>query len=231
MGVVDDEVEDLKQGYRTTAIRYLRGCQTLLGIAFFAPIFAIFDIRPSFESVEIWFQRSGAITTVYARLSTTVSDMGLRKLHRPGENGDLYKLQVLDEFANSFERIRWVALLFTVIGTFIWGYGDTFLKYALQVLGSGFLTKGDFVKNLFLYASLVTGLLSALFWVISAYARVKPGPQAVGDNGMIDHRQIIDGADVKLTMRKQSIWNSRAAIVAALTALLQVAYNAWPSAS
>lgn len=70
------------------------------------------------------------------------------------------------------------------------------------------------------------GLLS-VFWLISAFAKVKPRPETPNENGMINHRQIIDGADTKLTMRRQSFWNSLAAIAAALTAVLQVAYN-WP---
>lgn len=232
MGVAEDKVvEDLKHGYRKTANRYLRGCKTLLCVAFFAPLFAIFDIRPSFETIEVWFQRSGAITTVYALLSTTVADMGLRKLHRPGEYGDLYKLQVLDEFANSFEKVRWIALVLTVIGTLIWGYGDTVFKHIVQLWANfGYLAKGDFMKDVVLYASLATGLLSAVFWIISAYAKVKPGPEVQDQKGMSDARLIVDGADIEPTMRKQSIWNSRAALAAALTAVLQVAYNAWPPA-
>jgi hypothetical protein len=65
------------------------------------------------------------------------------------------------------------------------------------------------MKDFVLYISLVTGLLSAVFWTIAAYVKVKPGPEVPNENGMIEHRQIIDGDDTKLTMRKQSIWNSR----------------------
>lgn len=92
------------------------------------PFVAFFDIRPSFEALEVWVQRSGAITSIYALLSTTVADMGLRKLHRPGEAGDLYKLEVLEEVSFKFEFLRWIALFVTVIGTLVWGYGDTVLK-------------------------------------------------------------------------------------------------------
>ncbi|WP_033053076.1 hypothetical protein [Pseudomonas sp. GM41(2012)] len=86
------------------------------------------------------------------------------------------------------------------------------------------------MKDFVLYVSLVTGMLSAVFWTISAYVKVKPSPEVPDENGMFDARLIIDGADIEPTMRKQSIWNSRAALAAALTAVLQVAYNAWPSA-
>lgn len=87
------------------------------------------------------------------------------------------------------------------------------------------------MKDVVLFASLAAGLLSAVLWVISACVKVKPGPVLSNELGMTDHRQIIDGADVKLTMRKQSIWNSRAALAAALTAVLQLIYNVWPFAA
>lgn len=81
------------------------------------------------------------------------------------------------------------------------------------------------MKDLVLYASLITGLLSAVFWAISAFVKVRPVPEVPGDSGMLDARLIIDGADIEPTMRQQSIWNARAAVAAAITALLQVIYN------
>lgn len=129
MNVASNEAaESLKAKYRKVANRYFWGCVALLSVAIAMPFVAFFDIRPSFEALEVWVQRSGAITSIYALLSTTVADMGLRKLHRPGEAGDLYKLEVLKEVSFKFEVVRWTALFVTVIGTLVWGYGDTVLK-------------------------------------------------------------------------------------------------------
>lgn len=129
MNVASNEAaESLKSRYRNVANRYFWGCVALLSVAIAMPFVAFFDIRPSFEALEVWVQRSGAITSIYALLSTTVADMGLRKLHKPGEAGDLYKLEVLKEVSFKFEVVRWTALFITVIGTLVWGYGDTVLK-------------------------------------------------------------------------------------------------------
>lgn len=130
--VENQSVEDLKKSYRKIVKKYLLGCKALLGVAFIMPFLAPFDIRPSFESVEVWFQRSGAITSIYALLSTTVADMGQRSLNRLGKTNDPHKREVLDEFAWSFEKVRLAALVLTVVGTVIWGYGDTALKYIFQ---------------------------------------------------------------------------------------------------
>jgi hypothetical protein len=81
------------------------------------------------------------------------------------------------------------------------------------------------MKDVVLYVSLVTGLLSAGFWAISAFVKVKPGPELPSEGGMLEARLIISGADIEPTMRQQSIWNSRAAVAASITALLQVIYN------
>lgn len=86
------------------------------------------------------------------------------------------------------------------------------------------------MKDYLLCASLASGVISAVFWLISAFVKVKPGPAVEDKNGLYPARIIINGADLQPTMLRQSLWNSRAAIAAAVTALLQVAYSAWPNA-
>ena len=82
--------------------------------------------------MEVWVQRSGASTSIYALLSNTVAEMGLRKLNKPGEMGSRIKLEVLSEVTRPFEMVRWTALVVTVLGTVIWGYGDTMIKWWIQ---------------------------------------------------------------------------------------------------
>ena len=123
--------ERLKAGYRSTANKYLWACYVLLLIATIAPIYAPFDSMPSFESVEVWFQRSGALTTVFALLTTLLRDMGMRTLHKPGHWGDALKLEVLSEVEARFEWIFWTAFTLTIIGTVVWGYGDTLYKFVI----------------------------------------------------------------------------------------------------
>jgi hypothetical protein len=72
-------------------------------------------------------------------------------------------------------------------------------------------------------ASLCTGLLSAVFWVISAVIKVAPPPSLVGkpDDSYWDGI-VVNGGDLLKTMRAQSKWNSLAAFAAAATAVLQI---------
>ena len=121
--------EDLKRGYRKTSNMYVFGAWTMIALAIAAPFLACIDYRPSFESAEVWIQRSGALTTILALLTNQLKDMGSRTLHVPGTWGDAVKLEVLAEFERSFDRIFWVAFILTIIGTLIWGYGDTAYKY------------------------------------------------------------------------------------------------------
>lgn len=123
-----EQQEALKGSHRRKSSRYVRAAYFLLFIAVVSPIAAIFDSRPSFETIEVWFQRSGALTTVFALLATQMKAMGQEGLHEPGTWGDELKLAVLKEFDFRFKAIFWVAFILTVLGTIIWGYGDTIYR-------------------------------------------------------------------------------------------------------
>ncbi len=64
-----------------------------------------------------------------------------------------------------------------------------------------------------------TATTSAMFWVISARARVLKGPttrmSVVEDDGSF--------TDIQATMQKQTLWNARAAYCAAISAICVVA--------
>jgi hypothetical protein len=80
-------------------------------------------------------------------------------------------------------------------------------------------------KTLFSALSIIFGSLSALCWLVSALVKVKANnaPKHDGWGGGIV--QDSEGNDVVETLKKQSIWNTRAAILAALTAAFQVTYT------
>lgn len=86
------------------------------------------------------------------------------------------------------------------------------------------------MKDLLSYAALVTGIISAILWIVSARAKVAPEPDNPDACGLIEASIVIDGADLEATMRKQAIWNSRAAWAAALTAILQTVAATLPAA-
>jgi hypothetical protein len=76
--------------------------------------------------------------------------------------------------------------------------------------------------KLFSALSIVFGLISALLWVISATVTVKANgepPHGGWGGGTV---QDGSGNDVVKTLGKQSLWNARAAICAALSVLFQI---------
>lgn len=103
----------------------------LLVIASLAPITAngvLCSLKPPMESSGVWFQRTGAISTVFALLAATLQADAARKLWSPGFLGDIHKMAVLTSFERKFSICRNLSFLISVLGTVIWGYGDILLS-------------------------------------------------------------------------------------------------------
>ncbi|WP_339539140.1 hypothetical protein [Pseudomonas sp. RA_15y_Pfl2_54] len=72
--------------------------------------------------------------------------------------------------------------------------------------------------------SLLFGLLSAVFWVVSAVVKAPPPPELEGKpDGSYWGGNVLNGGDLYGTLRAQSKWNSRAAFAASAAVLLQIA--------
>lgn len=72
--------------------------------------------------------------------------------------------------------------------------------------------------------SLFFGLLSAIFWVLSAVAKAPPPPDLEGKpDGSYWGGNVLNGGDLFGTLRAQARWNSRAAFAASAAVLLQIA--------
>gem|GEM_PF-836298 len=124
----DQHVREWKaNGYRTQTRAVLCVCYLFVFVAVTAPVVAYFDHIPIFEDRAVWFQRSGALTTIFALLATTLRDFGSNALYAGGF-GEQAKLNVKIEFHQRFSEIFVVGFFLTVLGTVIWGYGDTILK-------------------------------------------------------------------------------------------------------
>jgi len=109
---------------------YFGICLTLLIIAAIAPLASVwwFDVfKPADESLGDWFSRSGAITTIFSLLVTSVSSEALRGLVIPGTMPDLDKIGLYNEFEPRFSWCEKLALVMTILGTFVWGYGSMML--------------------------------------------------------------------------------------------------------
>jgi hypothetical protein len=77
------------------------------------------------------------------------------------------------------------------------------------------------MKDLTLWITVFSSLISAVFWAVSSLTYAKPNevPDANGWSG--GSIQDSDGNDVVETLSKQSKWNKRAAFFAAIAALAQ----------
>lgn len=112
----------------------------LLVIAVMAPLTANIWFgyyKPSTDSSGQWFQRSGAITTVFALLALAVQTAGSKKLWVPGFFIGAEKKLILESFSSKFTFCENTSFLLTVIGTMIWGYGDVFLVKAVTAICTG----------------------------------------------------------------------------------------------
>lgn len=83
-------------------------------------------LRPSTESTASWFQRSGAITSIFSafaqfRISTFSESV---KGTTFAESWRFYFLFKTHQYV-----LSWVIAIVTVWGAIVWGYGDLFVKY------------------------------------------------------------------------------------------------------
>lgn len=130
MEELDEKRLQIRAGHRRSTLFFYIGVLTLLGLAVLAPIISWFvDWMPLSETRPSWFQRSGAVTTLFSFLAGALAVVTSGRLHTPGTWGNVDKLEVLKEFKVRFSRAEIALLVLTVIGTVIWGYGDLLLKW------------------------------------------------------------------------------------------------------
>lgn len=100
---------------------------TIFVAAIAVEIFAYFSLfKPNSESAASWFQRSGAITSIFATFSQLRIN-GFQESIRGGtfaESWGLYKM-----YHNHQSAFSWVATGIAILGALVWGYGDLFYKY------------------------------------------------------------------------------------------------------
>jgi hypothetical protein len=84
------------------------------------------SLRPDSESLPSWFQRSGAITSIFAAFAQ-YRISGFLESIRGGtfaESWSLYRL-----FQSHHYVLSWVIAVITIWGAFVWGYGDLLIKH------------------------------------------------------------------------------------------------------
>jgi hypothetical protein len=133
MGGADYPADKL-QPFRTVA----RRCLIWIWIALAAAVVVLFlalmpALMPTEQTIPLWFQRSGSITTIGA-LIIGIFVNRLRDELEGRFMGDLYGQYVFKEIRLPFKIATCASVALTIIGTVVWGYGDLLLGSALQSL-------------------------------------------------------------------------------------------------
>jgi hypothetical protein len=96
----------------------------LIILAIATPTCGMFGLfMPDTETIPIWFQRSGAVMTIFALLCTTGMASALKYLS-PAGTTDLDLIEAEKKYRREYAFMDRTALWLTIVGTFVWGYGD-----------------------------------------------------------------------------------------------------------
>lgn len=82
-------------------------------------------LKPESEPVALWFQRSGAITSIFCIFAQLRINNFLESI-RGGTFAESWALFRM--FNKQHNAISWIVTLFAIWGALVWGYGDLFLK-------------------------------------------------------------------------------------------------------
>lgn len=89
-----------------------------------APVLAFFGFGiPDSEKVDIWFQRSGAITVLFAAWMEYILAKSNEHINL---SGIVVSQQILlsDKYKKPYRIAQYIGIVMLIIGTIIWGYGD-----------------------------------------------------------------------------------------------------------
>ncbi|MGZ9712002.1 hypothetical protein ACXX82_14475 [Glaciimonas sp. GNP009] len=93
-------------------------------------ILAVYSVlKPSSESVALWFQRSGAITSIFCAFAQFRINNFLESI-RGGAFAESWWLYNI--FNKQQYSISWAVTFLAIWGAFVWGYGDLFAKYFVK---------------------------------------------------------------------------------------------------
>ena len=105
-------------------------CIGLFLLAVAIPLVSLFtELRPSSESLGIWFQRSGSIIVLLAvMIEFNLFKIGSELSSNGRVDNELHIL--IDKFSSLKVWFSFFSSVLVIIGTVIWGYGDLFIKYS-----------------------------------------------------------------------------------------------------
>lgn len=83
-------------------------------------------LKPESEPLASWFQRSGAITSVFCVFAQLRINNFLESI-RGGTFSESWALFRL--FNKKHSTVSWIVTLIAIWGAFVWGYGDLMLQH------------------------------------------------------------------------------------------------------
>ena len=111
------------------------GALLILVVAMLAPFFsvAIFDVwKPGVDTLGQWFERSGAIITIYSAIAAAISKVSLDLISQSKEISAREASALTRKYTKTVHGIESVSLLVTLVGALIWGYGSFILNNFLK---------------------------------------------------------------------------------------------------
>lgn len=110
-------------------------CLLLLGIACIAPFSTSFFLayKPITDSPSQWFERAGAVTTIFSLLAIYLLDDTLNRLVDPRKTAGLENIKIYNALEVPAGVLKTIAFLATLSGTAVWGYGTVILSVLNRV--------------------------------------------------------------------------------------------------
>ncbi|WP_411380098.1 hypothetical protein [Pseudomonas sp. MPB26] len=134
---MDNSAKDLRAGVVVASWMKARmclwACYLLLLIATLAPLMSFDHFRPAFEHPALWFQRTGCITAIFSLVCITLADSAVRLTPEPIEDFRTHTQEIVDSFLKKIYRARSSAMVVALMGSLVWGYGDTLIRYMVSV--------------------------------------------------------------------------------------------------
>jgi hypothetical protein len=91
------------------------------------PLLSLFGLlKPACETLGVWFQRSGAASTVFAIFAEFKADKMSNILNADMVGPTFHK--TYEKYLFQVKVYNYAAISFIVLGTLIWGYGDLLFK-------------------------------------------------------------------------------------------------------
>lgn len=103
----------------------------LIGIACAAPFTtdALLGYKPITDSMGQWFERTGAVTSIFSLLAMYLLDDTMNMLVDPRKNAELVNIKIYNALETPAGVLKALGFMAALIGTAIWGYGTIILTF------------------------------------------------------------------------------------------------------